>query len=165
MDYSANKRQFARPVIMRPIQQELEKAPRQFNDYMDAQCTRFNEICRLYLDGLTLDDVRYMKPEDLINLVPKTQYRHRLLMTIMVRRYLYRPAECETVYCRDGKSDKFENYDSVSDYPTDTESRDSQKTPVQKVEKKVFSCNKCIHVCSNADCKHDCSEYAKIDTR
>ena len=67
----------------------LNNVPNQVCDYMRSVNTRFNEICDLYLKGLSIDDLRYLCPEDLINLVPPEQYSHKLLMTIMVRRYLY----------------------------------------------------------------------------
>jgi len=61
-----------------------------FCEYMKCviRDDRFNEICYLYLKGMLLDDLKYMHPEDLINIVPPTQYQHKLLMSIMVRRYL-----------------------------------------------------------------------------
>ena len=65
--------------------------PYLFCDFMKKVNTRFYDVCQLYLKGLTIDDIRFLKPEDLINLVPPTQYHHKLMMTIMVRRYLYRP--------------------------------------------------------------------------
>jgi hypothetical protein len=79
-----------RPNVIRPIQQELERVPRRFCEYMDEENNRFSEICRLYLACLSMDDIKYLKPEDLINLVPHDHHEHKLLMTIMVRRYLCR---------------------------------------------------------------------------
>jgi hypothetical protein len=73
--------------------------PDQFSDYMKNVNTRFSEICELYLKGMSIDDVQYLIPEDLINLVPQKNYQHKLLMTIMVRRYLYYEDEkkcCQT---------------------------------------------------------------------
>jgi hypothetical protein len=78
-----------RPVVSKPIYQELEKPPQNFCDYMNSVNSRFSEVCKIYLDGMSIDDIKFMLPEDLINLVPQNQYKHRLLMTIMVRRYLY----------------------------------------------------------------------------
>lgn len=63
--------------------------PIQMSDYMTEKSTRFDDICRIYLDGMTVDDLKYLKSEDLINLVPEKQFGHKLLMTILVRRYLY----------------------------------------------------------------------------
>ena len=56
---------------------------------MNSVSGRFSDICHLYLDGLSMDDVKYLKPDDLIAIVPEHQHNHKLLMTIMVRRYLY----------------------------------------------------------------------------
>ena len=58
--------------------------------HMNRVNTRFNQICSIYLPILTMDDVKYLEPTDLINMVPPKMYEHKLLMTIMVRRYLYR---------------------------------------------------------------------------
>lgn len=69
--------------------------PNQVCDYMRTVNTRFNEICDLYLKGLSIDDLKYLEPHDLINLVPSEQYSHKLLMTIMVRRYVYPNNECQ----------------------------------------------------------------------
>lgn len=83
---------------------KLGDVPNQFCDYMRTVNTRFNEICDLYLVGLSMDDVRYLTPMDLINLVPQTQYRHKLLMTIMVKRYLYREDEADLCSIGDEKT-------------------------------------------------------------
>ncbi|VBB18535.1 hypothetical protein YASMINEVIRUS_998 [Yasminevirus sp. GU-2018] len=146
MSFSSYKQRMARPVVMKPIQQELDRVPRQFSDFMNEQSNRFSEICKVYLEGMTVDDVRYMKPEDFINLVPVEHHRHKLLMTIMVRRYLYRPDESEAVYCKPEKCDTF----------TDSDSTD---TPCDKNE---YACDKCSHVCSNSNCNHNCGDYTKI---
>lgn len=60
------------------------------SDYMKSTNTRFTEICNVYLRHITIEDLKFMKPEDLINLVPSNQYSHKELMTIMVRRYIFR---------------------------------------------------------------------------
>src|ERR1043166_1872612 len=86
----SSNRSNPRPTVIKPFQQEIERVPERFCDYMNEENSRFNEICRIYLGALSIDDVRYLEPEDLINLVPHHQYEHKLLMTIMVRRYLYR---------------------------------------------------------------------------
>jgi len=138
--------------VMKPYHQELDRVPRQFSDYMNEQCTRFSEICKIYLEGMTLDDVQYMKPEDFINLVPDEQYRHKLLMTIMVRRYLFRLDESETVCCKENSGDV---YDDTS----------SSSCNDGKPELVCYACNKCNHVCMNVKCNHNCSDYAKIITK
>jgi hypothetical protein len=79
--------------IHSPVDHEQYKAPRQFCEMMGGDTNRFSEICRIYLDGLSLDDVKYLQADDLINLVPPNQYKHRMLMTIMVRRYLYKESK------------------------------------------------------------------------
>jgi len=72
----------------------LDHVPNQVRDYMRGVNTRFNEICDIYLTGLSIDDLKYLCPTDLIKLVPHEQYNHKLLMTIMVRRYIY-PNSCD----------------------------------------------------------------------
>lgn len=67
----------------------LDHVPNQVRDYMRGVNTRFNEICDIYLTGLSIDDLKYLCPYDLINLVPPEQYNHKLLMTIMTKRYIY----------------------------------------------------------------------------
>ena len=62
----------------------------QVADYIRQADTRFDEVARLYLEGLTISDLQFMHPEDLINVVPPDHYQHRLLMSILVRRYLFR---------------------------------------------------------------------------
>lgn len=141
MSFNSYKQQ-SHSAIIHPNEYELNRAPRQFCDYMNEQCTRFAEICHIYLEGMTLDDVCYMKPKDFINLVPHDQYRHKLLMTIMVRRYLCRHNECGFHDCGDTYTDS----DSCS-------------------EKTEYKCNKCSHVCTNRKCTHKCSDYIKIKKR
>lgn len=72
---------------------KVDEVPNQFCNYMKNVNSRFNEICDLYLQGLSMDDIKYLEPEDFIKLVPKEHYQHRLLMTIMVRRYLFKNEE------------------------------------------------------------------------
>lgn len=95
MNFGAYKKQMQQSMVMKPSLYESERVPRQFSDYMNEQNTRFSEICKLYLEGMNLDDVHYMHPEDLINLVPPEHYKHKLLMTIMVRRYIFKDQEEE----------------------------------------------------------------------
>ena len=123
-----------RSNVSKPHHLEIEKVPRQFSDYMNEQNSRFCEICKLYLDGLSIDDVKYLRAEDLINLVPRDHYKHKLLMTIMVRRYLYRPSE--TNHC---------NNSSVNNCSSD-----------KYIE---YSCDECNHICNNLICNHICSDY------
>ena len=75
--------------------------PEQFTDYMRGTDTRFCEISEIYLKDLTLCDLKYLHPKDLINIVPENQYNHKLLMSIMVRRYLFRDADL----CTDSSSE------------------------------------------------------------
>ena len=126
-NFNAHKQKVVRSMVLKPYQNELDKAPRQFIDYMNEENNRFCEICRLYLDGLSMDDIQYLKPEDLIALVPREHYKHKLLMTIMVRRYLYRPDVEETVYCKSNKTDTYE-----------------------------YKCENCDHSCTNPECSHTC---------
>lgn len=113
----------------------MNEAPDQFCDYV-ALCSgnRFEEICNLYLKGMTMDDVKYMKAEDLIDLVPPEQYNHKLLMSILVRRYIFN-LDCpnEPPCCETEKTDSYEN-----------------------------KCSNCDHVCANAKCSHSCENYVKI---
>lgn len=100
-NFSYHKNQNGRSISMvsKPYQHEINKAPRQFCDYMNGVDNRFSEIARLYLDGMSMDDVRHLRADDFISLVPKDQYRHKMLMTIMVRRYLYKHDESCTCSC------------------------------------------------------------------
>ncbi len=79
-----------RSMVSKPHQHEINKPPRQFCDYMNGIDNRFSEVSRLYLDGMSMDDVKYLRADDFISLVPEDQYRHKMIMTVMVRRYLYR---------------------------------------------------------------------------
>lgn len=69
---------------------EAARLPEQVCDYIKLADTRFDEVARLYLEGLTISDLQFMQPEDLICVVPPPQYNHKLLMSILVRRYLFR---------------------------------------------------------------------------
>jgi hypothetical protein len=185
-NFNAHKSQ-----IKKSIHQELDKAPRQFNDYMNSINGRFSEICRIYLDGLSMDDIKYLSPDDLIAIVPQNQYNHKLLMTIMVRRYLYRTDindcdqinTCQTIVRdpdnssgdvfsdsnNDNSSDtnsnnNDDNSDQNSRDTRDTSSVSSIKQPKQpkKPKETIYACNKCAHVCKNPRCKHSCENYIKI---
>lgn len=76
--------------ILNITQRKLDDVPNQFSDYMCTVHTRFSEICRLYLKGLSFDDLKFIHEKDLIKLVPPNQYHHKLLMIILVRRYLHK---------------------------------------------------------------------------
>lgn len=182
--FSANKQQ-----VKKPIHQELDKAPRQFNDYMNSINGRFSEICRIYLDGLSVDDVKYLHPDDLIAIVPESQHNHKLLMTIMVRRYLYRPDEkccqytdsqytdcqytdcqyidCQaansrTIICTPNKGDTYENDNSsVCSVNSGYDTDSSVKSKTRKNDN-IYACNKCTHMCKNPKCAHSCDDYVKI---
>lgn len=170
--------------IKKPIHQELDKAPRQFNDYMNSINGRFSEICRIYLDGLSMDDIKYLSPDDLIAIVPDSQYNHKLLMTIMVRRYLYRTEvsvnvnecdkinTCQTIvhdpdsFVGDAFANNSDNISNTNDddfdqISCDTSSSSTMKHP-KKHKEKIYACNKCAHVCKNSKCKHSCDNYIKI---
>tara|TARA_Y100000780_G_C13655356_1_gene406339 strand:- start:573 stop:860 length:288 start_codon:yes stop_codon:yes gene_type:complete len=75
--------------ITRHCHIDLDGLPNDFCAYMKSTNTRFNDICDRYLIGLTFDDIKYLQPDDLINIVPENKHRDKLLMTIMVRKYLY----------------------------------------------------------------------------
>jgi len=81
---------------------EILIPPGALSEYLAQENNRFVELC-IYFDGLCIDDIKYLKPHDLINLVPFERYRHRLLMTVLVRRYLFR--ECDD-FSSDGESHK-----------------------------------------------------------
>lgn len=92
----------------------------QVADYIRQADTRFDEVAHMYLEGLTISDLQYMHPEDLINVVPPEHYSHRLLMSILVRRYLFRDddEDCNfdiTQPSRDVISDS-SNHSSNSNY-------------------------------------------------
>ncbi len=162
-NFSAHKQRVVRPAVFKPFQQEMDRVPRQFCDYMNEENCRFSEICKLYLEGLSMDDVRYLKPEDLITLVPRDHYKHRLLMTIMVRRYLYRPEGCETMYCKPCRTDTFDSDVRSNDNKScDSWSSDNRSTDGRRQPKTEFSCDKCDHVCTNSECEHSCEDYVKI---
>jgi hypothetical protein len=76
-------------TITRNECKDYDKLPGQFCDYMKSVNTRFTDICTKYLTGLTMDDIKYLKPEDFICLVPSEKYSEKLLMTIMVRKYIF----------------------------------------------------------------------------
>ena len=160
-NFNARKQRGARSAVFKPFQQEIERVPRQFCDYMSEENSRFCEICNLYLEGLSMDDVRYLKPEDLIALVPHDHYKHKLLMTIMVRRYLYRPEECKTMHCKQEKTDDYEKSNKNSDniHSIDTKVNEYPPTKCMYVHnsKTEYSCNNCDHICINSECNHTCN--------
>lgn len=160
-NFSTHKQQVKRPAVYKSIHQELEKAPRQFNDYINSVSGRFSEISQLYLDGLSMDDVKYLKPEDLIALVPDNQHTHKLLMTIMVRRYLYRPDECGAIYCKPEKPN--DTFTSNNDDNCSLCSNSSSNTSDKIVN--TYACEKCTHSCTNPNCKHSCGDYVKIKNK
>lgn len=101
--------------------------PEQFTDYMRGTDTRFCEISEIYLKDLTLCDLKYLHPKDLINIVPENQYSHKLLMSIMVRRYLFRDADlCDDSSSQvcDTSSSQSKSQDTVC---TDTTSEHKRK--------------------------------------
>lgn len=112
----------------------LDHVPNQVRDYMRGVNTRFNEICDIYLTGLSIDDLKYLCPIDLINLVPHEQYNHKLLMTIMARRYIY-PNSC--------KEPKKEACSNDTDEEDDEENDDHQHRPCKKHTYKKG--HRCIH--------------------
>jgi len=167
MSFNAYKQRAARSMVLRPIHHELDRVPRQFSDYMNEhdKCNRFSEICRMYLEGMTLDDIQYMKPDDLINLVPHEHYRHKLLMTILVRRYLYRPDECETVCCRPDRGDIFIDTDSIDSCTSVDRDRTDCNHNHSHEHKCEYKCSTCNHVCNNSNCGHKCSDYSRLSVQ
>lgn len=119
-----------RSTVSRSYHQEIKEVPNQLCDYI-ASCNgnRFEEICNVYLKGLSMDDVRYLKPEDLIDIVPPEQHRHKLLMTVLVRRYIFNENDDNNI---------------DSEYELDSYNSSANK------------CNKCNHVCYNIKCTHTC---------
>lgn len=88
--HRVNKRKNNRHTqVISKTEKKCEILPHDFCNYMKAINTRFDDICETYLQGLTIDDIKYLEPEDYINLVPQDKYKDKLLMTIMVRRYIY----------------------------------------------------------------------------
>ena len=105
--YQRYKNNNLKSDIMKRSLSESQKLPEQFTDYMRGTDTRFCEISEIYLKDLTICDLKYLKPEDLIGLVPDEQYNHKLLMSIMVRRYLFRDdSDCDS---SDSSSDESDN--------------------------------------------------------
>lgn len=157
-------------TITRAVQRELDRVPKQLSDYMNEQCNRFSEICKLYLEGMTLDDVKFMKPEDLINIVPQEQYKHKLLMSIMVRRYLYR---CDDDNDNDNDHDNDDDhniddnnndiyYDNKSVNNDVSEKKNKKNTNINNIQ---YLCDNCTHSCHMRSCSHKCSDYNKIIIR
>lgn len=93
-NYTKSKYKKRTASIMKPCETETKCVPNEFCKYMDSICSRFNEICKIYLKGLSIDDIKYLQPNDLICLVPPENYEHKLLMTIMAKRYLFRNDDC-----------------------------------------------------------------------
>lgn len=90
MSYHRYKHTKLRSNLIPKSDAEASRLPEQVADFISQADTRFDEVARLYLEGLTIMDLQFMQSEDLINIVPPEQYRHRLLMSILVRRYLFR---------------------------------------------------------------------------
>ena len=134
-DSILNDKHKVKSSIHSPEHDKLIEPPELFCDYMKTISSRFNEICELYLSGLSIDDVCFLKSKDLINLVPDNQHKHKLLMTIMVRRYLY-PKD-DSCIVNDINSKKCK--DSYGD-----------------VE---YSCDSCKHSCYDKNCNHCCDNY------
>lgn len=107
-NYHRYKQTKLNPAVISRAQADANRLPEQFSDYMKGADTRFSEICQIYLDCLTIDDLRFLQPEDLICLVPPEQHKHKLLMTIMVRKYLFRDDD------QNGELDFVEDRDSVN---------------------------------------------------
>lgn len=118
-----------RSTINKPHHYEIKEVPNQLCDYITScNGNRFDEICSIYLKGLSMDDVKYLKPEDLIDIVPPEQHKHKLLMTILVRRYIF--------------NDKCDTYDSDFE--------------LESYSSNINRCSKCNHVCYNRKCSHKC---------
>ena len=112
--------------ITKPSKIDITIMPDQFADFIAEKNNRFSEICRIYLQGLTIDDLKYMEPEDLINTVPPDHYKQRLLMSILVRRYLYKcfgkscdKSSCDKSSCDKSSCDKSSCDKSSSDKSSD----------------------------------------------
>lgn len=88
-NFLRNKHRVIKPTVFSSSQTDASRLPDQVSDFMLSVDTRFNDL-RIYLDGLTFDDLRFLQPEDIISLVPASQHGHKLLMTVLARRYLYR---------------------------------------------------------------------------
>jgi hypothetical protein len=89
-NYHSHKQSRLRSGLIPRSEAEAARLPEQVADYISLADTRFDDIAHLYLNGLTVTDLQYMEPEDLINVVPPGQHEHKLLMSILVRRYLFR---------------------------------------------------------------------------
>jgi hypothetical protein len=89
-NYKSNNRSRLRSGLVPKSEADALRLPEQVADYIANADTRFSEVAHLYLDGLTIRDLQFMQPEDLINIVPPPQHNHKLLMSILVRRYLFR---------------------------------------------------------------------------
>lgn len=133
MSYLKTKSKPQRSTISKSYHQEIKEVPNQLCDYISScNGNRFEEICNIYLKGLSLDDVKYLKPEDLIDIVPPEQHKHKLLMTVLVRRYIF--------------NDNKDNTDTHTNNESETDSYNSS----------INKCIKCSHVCYNSKCSHSC---------
>jgi hypothetical protein len=139
-NFSLHKQMKVKPTVMKPIHLELNQVPERFCDYMNRENSRFSEICSLYLGAMSMDDIKFLKPEDFINLVPHNHYEHKLLMTIMVRRYLFKFNDCDDASIKDNASSDDASLNSRVEYV----------------------CDKCAHSCRNSQCDHSCDDYMKL---
>lgn len=106
-----------------------------FIDYIKCADSRFDEICDLYLNCITVEDIEYMKPEDFICLVPEEQIKHKQLMTILVRRYIF---DC------DDTCDLQEQINTIVECEKDNFSSDSSDSD---------NCKKCPKKCKKKNKK------------
>ena len=105
-NYKRYKESKLNQSVVDDLKNSASDLPEQLSDYMKCADTRFTEICDLYLQCLTIHDLKFMQPEDLICLVPPEQYKHKLLMTVLVRKYLFRDDDM------DGELDIVEDIDN-----------------------------------------------------
>ena len=148
MSFRSYKQRRLRASVLRPQEVEKTRIPDEFYKYMESTNTRFSDICRIYLKGLSIDDIKYLTPEDLINIVPEKNYEHKLLMTIMVRRYLYRHTddpddECSTMCVPPPKadvvSDVIEPVKQNDSNCCKNNCRDNEQNYTVTTQKKIFT--------------------------
>lgn len=159
----SNYKRYKESKLNQSVISELEagakELPEQLADYMKLADTRFTEICDLYLKCLTIHDLKFMQPEDLICLVPEEQYKHKLLMTVLVRKYLFRDddmnGELDIV---DDINDHNHSHDHSNDHCCKPKHKPQHK-PKKYVKESVKEYVK--ESCSCASCESETSGYSK----
>ena len=81
-NFAAYKQRVGKTAVFKASQLEIDRAPRQFCDYMNDVNNRFNEICKIYLKGMSIDDESFLN----IPIMPKLKYVINPIALIMDRK-------------------------------------------------------------------------------